>query len=176
MMAGATSSPIHAFGLFWKVDEINWSPGKGKRGEFRLLGRRGKNAGNLRMCDFRGQRGIYILYGNYGPHYAGLTRKQTLGKRLNDHRHDEHRGKWDRFSWFGFRQVLKATDDQGLQRLKTKMPLHKSIDPHTTIKEMEALLVKAMALRNRADSKFVAADEWHQVRLVERDKYLLKLK
>lgn len=175
-MAGANSSPIHAFGLFWKVDEINWFPGKGKRREFRLLGRQGWNAGTLRIADFRGQRGIYILYGNYGPHYAGLTRKQTLGKRLQDHLKDEHKDKWDRFCWFGFKQVLKKTDENGLRVLKEKMPVQKSISPHTTIKEMEALLIKAMALTNRADSKFVAAEEWRQVRLIEREELLAKLK
>lgn len=175
-MAGGNSSPIHAFGLFWKVDEINWFPGKGKRGEFCLLGRRGWNTGTLQMADFRDQRGIYILYGNYGPHYAGLTRAQTLGKRLKDHLTDEHKDKWDRFCWFGFKQVLKQADENGLQILKSKMPVQKPISPHTTIKEMEALLIKAMALTNRADSKFVAAKEWDQVRMIEREEFLAKLK
>jgi hypothetical protein len=170
------SSPIHAFGLFWKIDEINWFPGKGKRKAFRLLGRQGKNLGKLKMADFRGQRGIYILYGNYGPYYAGLTRRQTLGKRLQDHLKDEHEGLWDRFCWFGYNQVLKAVDNHGLHLLKKKMPKQKWIEPHTAIKEMEALLIKAMALRNRADSKFVVAEEWYQVKMIEADKFLTKLK
>jgi hypothetical protein len=173
--AARRSSPIHAFGLFWKIDEIDWFPGKGKRGVFRLLGRQGKNAGKLKMADFRGQRGIYILYGNYGPHYAGLTRRQTLGKRLQDHLKDEHSGQWDRFCWFGYKQVLKATDRHGLHILKAKMPKQKSIDPHTAIKEMEALLIKSMALRNRADSKFIFAEEWHQVKMIEQEKFLSRL-
>lgn len=174
-MAGVNSSPIHAFGLFWKVDEINWFPGKGKRGEFRLLGRQGKYSGTLRMADFRDQRGIYVLYGNYGPHYAGLTRRQTLGKRLRDHLADDHAGLWDRFCWFGFKQVLKAKDKHGLHLLKTSIPKQKAIDPHTVIKEMEALLIKSMALTNRADSKFVTAREWYQVRMIERDKLLSRI-
>lgn len=175
-MAGANSSPIHAFGLFWKVDEIDWFPGRGKRGKFRLLGRQKWNKNALQMADFRSQRGIYILYGNYGPHYAGLTREQTLGKRLQKHLKNEHKNKWDRFCWFGFNRVLKQTDENGLRVLKEKMPARKSISPNTTIKEMEALLVKAMALANRADSKFVAAEEWHQVRLIHQEKLLAKLK
>src|SRR5208283_429068 len=48
-MGASSSSPIHAFGLFWRSEEINWSPGKGQRGEFRLLGRQGWNAGALQM-------------------------------------------------------------------------------------------------------------------------------
>ena len=35
---------------------------------------------------------------------------------------------------------------------------------------------KSMAVTNRADSKFVAAQEWEQVRMIERDKMLAKLK
>jgi hypothetical protein len=34
-------------------------------------------------------------------------------------------GNWDRFSWFGFRRVLKGKDDDGLQKLG-KMPTAKS--------------------------------------------------
>ncbi len=175
-MAGSKSSPIHAFGLFREIDEINWFPGKGKKGEFRLLGRQKQNAGAIQMADFRGQRGIYILYNNHGTYYAGLTRRQTLGIRLRQHLQDEHKGNWVRFCWFGFKQVLKKKDKSGLRLLKPKMPAKKSIDPHTAIKEMEALLVKAMALSNRADSKFVAAEEWQQVKRIERDKLLAKLK
>lgn len=133
-------------------------------------------AGNLRMADFRAQRGIYILYGNYGPYYAGLTRQQTLGKRLKQHCTDEHEGEWDRFSWFGFKEILKKTDADGLHLLKIKMPQRKAVNPHSAIKEMEALLIKAMALRNRADSKFIKAEEWEQVRMIEADKLLERLK
>src|SRR5690606_33586850 len=100
-----------------------------------------------------------------GPHYAGLTRRQTLGKRLKDHLADEHEDKWDRFCWFGFKQVLGRRDDLGLSELKESVPKSKWIEPNTVIKEMEALLVKAMALNNRADSKFAAAEEWFQVRV-----------
>jgi GIY-YIG catalytic domain len=128
------------------------------------------------MADFRPQRGIYILYGNHGAYYAGLTRQQTLGKRLRDHLQDEHDGNWDRFSWFGFKPVLKKKDKFGLRALKTTMPQQKSINTHTSIKEMEALLIKAMALKNRIDSKFIAAEEWYQVRLIDKDKLLEKLR
>jgi hypothetical protein len=170
------SSPIHAYGLFWQTDEIVWFPGKGVKGEFRLLGRRGLNTGKLQMADFSKQQGLYILYGNYGPHYAGLTRKQTLGTRLKQHLQDQHAGLWDRFSWFGYKQVLKGKDEIGLQLLKDGMPTIKIISPHTAIKEMEALVVKAMALQNTADSNFAAAKEWTQVKLIERDKLLTRLR
>lgn len=171
----ADSSPIQAFGLFWKVEEINWFPGKGRRGEFRLLGRRGWYAGALRMVDFRSQQGIYVLYGNYGPHYVGLTRRQTLGTRLRQHLMSGDSDTWDRFCWFGFKQVLKERDKEGLNLLRDRMPKQKSIAPHTMIKEMEALLIKSMALTNRADSKFIRAEQWEQVRMVEMKQLLTRV-
>src|SRR6185437_7813318 len=72
---------IKNFGQFWRTDEVDWFPGQGNRYAFRLLGRQGTNLPNVRLADFRKQQGIYILYGNHGPHYTGLTTEQGLGKR-----------------------------------------------------------------------------------------------
>ena len=52
---------IGAYGSFWRADEIVWHPGHGSKGKFRLLGRIGTNHGNLRIADFRQQKGIYLL-------------------------------------------------------------------------------------------------------------------
>ena len=71
---------IKSFGLFWRRDESDWTPGTGAKGEFRLLGRSGKILPGLRVVDFNEQLGIYILYGNHGPYYVGLTRKGKLGR------------------------------------------------------------------------------------------------
>ena len=109
---------IKSFGLFWRADEVDWNPGKGAKGAFRLLGHRGVNLPGLRVADFRYQQGIYILHGNHGPYYVGLTKKQGLGKRLKDHLTDDHADMWDRSSWFGFCSVLKGKDDGGLCKLK----------------------------------------------------------
>lgn len=75
---------------------------------FSSSGRRGAGS-TLRVADFRTQTGIYILYGDYGPYYVGLTRT-SMGKRLKDHLTDKHDGKWQRFSWFGFANVLQQRD------------------------------------------------------------------
>jgi hypothetical protein len=161
---------IRAYGLFWRADEITWSPGKGKAGEFRLLGRRGTNLPTRRVADFRQQRGLYILYGDYGPYYVGLTKKQDLGKRLKDHLDDHHADRWDRFSWFGFRQVLKTTEN-GLCKLKA-LPSLSLGAPEAAIADMEALLIKALGLASNLNKmNFKSADEWTQVRLHEWDKY-----
>lgn len=63
---------ISSYGLFWRADEVEWFPGYGKT--FRLYGRRGKTGKSLQMCDFWRQEGIYILYGNLGSYYGGLTK------------------------------------------------------------------------------------------------------
>lgn len=165
---------VKSYGMFWRVDEVEWNPGKGGRGQFRLLGRRGMNVPKLRVADFRHQQGIYILYGNHGPLYVGLTKKQGIGKRLKDHLTDNFEGKWDRFSWFGFRIVLKTKDENGLCELKglAESGIGK---PIAMIADVEALLIKAMGLNNIKQMKFSDAREWKQIKLLEIERYLEKI-
>lgn len=164
---------IKNFGLFWRGDEIDWFPGKGNKGAFRLLGRQNANRPILRMADFRYQQGIYILYGNHGPYYVGLT-MQGLGIRLKNHQADNLAGQWDRFSWFGFCSVLKGTDKDGLQQLG-RMAKKALARPDNMIRDVEALLIRAMGLRNINQSNFSVADPWIQVKLDEVDTYFDRL-
>jgi hypothetical protein len=165
---------IRNFGLFWRASEINWNPGQGARNEFRMLGRQGTNNPGIAVADFRFQQGIYILYGNYGPYYVGLTRKQGLGKRLKDHLNDRLSGKWDRFSWFGFRETLKGSSKTGIRPLKA-LPEITLGSPHDAIRDMEALLIKAMGPSNIIDMKFQKATPWVQIENHEVDFYLNKI-
>jgi len=156
---------IRSFGLFWRRSEIEWNPGRGKKGEFMLLGRQGTNRPGLKLADMRQQQGIYILYGDYGPYYVGLTRKQGLGKRLKDHLTDQHADDWDRFSWFGFCIARKPSRGSPLWSFKELAELSVG-KPGDAIADMEALLIKAMGPSNTADMNFQKATQWHQV---ERD-------
>lgn len=165
---------IQAFGLFWRVDEINWLPGIGHRYDWRLYGRRGATTNKLQVADFRNQKGIYILYGDYGPHYVGITRKKGLGSRLKDHLFDKHAGKWDRFSWFGFCTVLGKTDTRGIHKLRD-LPLSKWTSPESMIADLEAMLIRSMALHNINRMKFVVAREWKQIKKDEWPKYEKRL-
>jgi hypothetical protein len=161
---------IKAYGLFWRADEVTWHPGRGARGQFMLLGRRGTNRPTLQLVDFRQQSGLYILYGDYGPYYVG--RADRLGRRLKQHLGDRHAGKWDRFSWFGFRAVLTRKDSQGLQELKTLKTKAGGRMPQQ-IGELEALLIRALGLQsNYAKMRFPAARMWTQVKAHEVDRYL----
>lgn len=165
---------ITSYGLFWREDEIDWSPGQGNKNSFRLLGRVGANRGKIKVSDFRYQQGIYILYDQYGPSYVGLTREQGLGKRLKDHLADHLEGKWDRFSWFGFKPLGEAMDD-GVLRL-SDLNDDISENTHTTIGDLEALLIRAIGpKRNTAWMNFRDAEEWTQIGYEETDKYLGRL-
>lgn len=164
---------IRSYGLFWRASEIDWNPGQGAKGAFRLLGRQGVYNPGLRLADFMHQQGIYILYGNYGPHYVGLTRKQGLGKRLKQHLTDNLADRWDRFSWFGFCETLKSDPKTGIRPLKA-LPELAVGSPNHAIADMEALLIKAIGPSNFADMNFQKATEWMQVESHEVEHYLAK--
>lgn len=157
---------VRAYGLFWRTDEVVWSPGAGTR--WRMLGRRGVNRPGLRMSDFRDQRGLYVLYGNYGPRYVGLARDRGIGDRLKDHLSDRHTGNWDRFCWFGFRRVLEGRESgTGLHRLASSATYALG-DVNSVIGDMEALLIKAMAFpHNFNNMNFPNGQEWSQVSRLE---------
>lgn len=165
---------IRAYGLFWEKDEVEFFPGSGKRWD--LLGHRGRRASNLRVADFRRQQGLYILYGNHGPHYVGLTKRQGLGKRLKDHMANDHAGHWERFSWFGFCRVTKQFDAQGLSKLASRLAESAVGSPSEIISDTEALLIHALGLpSNLRHTRFAKAEEWSQVKRHERDLLLGRL-
>ena len=156
---------IRCYGLFWSAEEVNWFPGLSREGEFRLLGRFGVQAPKLAVCDFRAQSGIYVLYDDYGPQYVGLTRRTPIGDRLKAHRRDRHAGNWDRFSWFGFREVLPDQLGDGTRALGP-LPKQLMTNSDSTIGDIEALLIQALGTHKRGNlvqMRFVAAEHWSQV-------------
>jgi hypothetical protein len=164
---------IRNFGYFWRRDEVEWTPGSGTR--FELLGRRGVNRPGLRVADFRDQRGLYVLYGNYGPYYVGLARQQGIGDRLKDHTSDQHGDGWDRFCWFGFRRVLSSRDERGLWKLANASQLAMG-DMNSIIGDMEALLIKALGCpSNVANMNFPRGEEWRQVKAHESESFLRRV-
>jgi hypothetical protein len=84
---------------------------------------------------------------------------------------------WNRFRWFGFCEVLKGKDDDGLLcRLKDAPPGIATCTSIETINDAEALLIKAMGLRNTYSKYFTKAEKWEQVEMHEVGKYIGKLK
>lgn len=164
---------IRNYGLFWWRDEVEWNPGKGR--PLRILGRQGRNLPNRKVADFRDQHGLYILYGNYGPVYVGLT-TNALGRRLQDHTTDRHRRDWDRFSWFGFKRVLMEVDSRGLQILKGKLASSTQVSAKYVIRDSEALLIRALGLpSNTNHTKFTNDEAWVQLQWHDdRDREILE--
>lgn len=178
---GAASSSqkgfIRCYGLFWSAGEIDWFPGPGNKGRFRLLGRLGKNLPTLKVCDFRPQTGIYAMYDDYGPYYVGLTRKTPIGDRLKQHQRDHHAGRWDRFSWFGFRAVQKGCLPDGTRGLG-QVPKQLLTDTTSTIGDIEALLIQSLGTQHRGNKvqmRFAVANPWEQVMAHEAEDLLAKL-
>ncbi len=164
---------IKAYGLFWREDEVDWSPGQGKL--FRLLGRKGSNLPGLRVADFRYQHGLYVLYGDYGPYYVGLT-YTSLGKRLKDHRHDAHGGRWTRFSWFGFRKVQEKTLSDQTRMLAPLALKTLTTSPKGAIADVEALLIMALGCpANTNNMNFKQAAQWEQISEDDREHYLERI-
>ena len=167
---------FHAYGQFWHRDQVTWNPGKGARGGFMLLGRKGERKSSLRLADFRHQNGIYILYGNHGLHYVGLTRNGGLGRRLKAHLTDKHRNEWQRFSWFSFGQVLKSRSaETGFQNFR-EVASKAQIDMTSIIGDLEAMLITVSANANVNQMRFAEAEMWHQVALGDVETYTARVK
>jgi hypothetical protein len=163
--------------LFWSADEVNWFRSSESQDRFRMLGRLGKRGPSFQVCDFRFQRGIYVLYDDYGPYYVGLTRVGTLGNRLKQHRTDAHEGKWDRFSWFGFAPVKGPRYADGTSALG-KVPVRLLTDSKWAIRDLEALLIQSLGTQHRGNSlqmRFANGEHWEQVMAHEVDDYLARL-
>lgn len=97
---------IQSYGVLWKADDVYWGRGYQRS---KLLGVWAR-ARSSREIDFRDQIGIYVLYRREQIVYVGQTGSGNarLFHRLRRHRKDALAGRWDRFSWFGLRKVLRS--------------------------------------------------------------------
>jgi hypothetical protein len=137
-----------------------------------LLGTVGSKAKNLRVTDFREQKGVYVLYNDHGPYYVGIVTRGTLGQRLRQHTLDEHRRSWTRFSWFGFRQVLQSKHADGTQQLRKLAGVTRGF-PSADIATMESVLIRVLGTPgNTKKGRFPDANRWDQVRRDEAEKKL----
>ncbi|NNG37374.1 hypothetical protein HKD39_17035 [Nakamurella sp. DB0629] len=119
---------LNAFGMFWRREEVDWE----QRGQV-LLGAQLKAA---QPIDFADQVGVYILYSGDRVLYVGRITEPRLGPRLWDHTRDRLTGRWDRFSWFGVREVA---DNGSLGRVPTG---NFAVD--MLVATMEALLIEGL--------------------------------
>jgi hypothetical protein len=130
-----------------------------------LIGRVGRRRPTLQVADVWNQHGLYILYAPAGPYYVGITTAQTIGRRIAQHLTDQHAQQWDRFCWFGFRNL--AQDPDGVMRSVESSDLSDDAElrADSVIRDMDALLIRAMGVcvRNKSKMNFQRAVEWKQV-------------
>lgn len=115
---------FRTYGLFWREDHTfwGWPKVKGHLKGQEVSAVTGKPTSGDPV-DFRDQIGIYALYDNFDLVYVGQVgakkeddgKGKTLFDRLKDHRDGRHSERWNRFSWFGVRDVRK---DGGLSTIR----------------------------------------------------------
>jgi hypothetical protein len=152
---------IGAYGMFWRADEVNWTPGLGR--SWQLLGKRGTNSNVLRVCDFRPARGFYILFDDYGATYVGLALgREGIAARLVKHVKNDNK-QWSRFCWFSFDDVVAMKGVSGWSEIRDRDAI-KEITAKIAVRELEALLIKVLGAKDNVNQmKFIAGKPWSQV-------------
>lgn len=132
---------LRAFGMFWRRDHVGWS------GPPRLLGRQGLGAVEV---NFASQVGAYLLHDRERVIYVGRA-SDTLYARIKAHTTDRLGGRWDRFSWFG----LKDVSDQGELEAPADAWTHISV-----VETIEALLIESLEppLNRKRGDNFSSAE------------------
>lgn len=118
---------VECFGRYWLKHKIDWSKATPD-----LLGQQTDNSSPI---NFNEQIGIYILHQGHEVVYVGQAIKQPIIKRLRQHTSDQTRGRWDRFSWFGFYPV-----DEKTGKLKRKNQV--AITTEKLADTIEAILIE----------------------------------
>jgi len=147
---------IQAIGLHWKAEDVFWGRRK-KPG--RLLGIP-ENQKRAKPIDFRDEIAIYVLYADFRPIYAGQVGAgtQRLFDRLKRHLDGDLRGRWNRFSWYGLRRVLKSGRLSNINK-----QFHPRIDD--VLNNVEGILIDAMEPgQNRQSGRFAKVVFYRQHR------------
>lgn len=116
---------LRAFGMYWKREAVIW------KGRPKILGRQGIAASTV---NFANQIGVYLLHDRDRVIYVGRA-TDSLVSRLLMHTIDRLGGRWDRFSWFGLRNV----GPEG-QLIDAAVPW----DQNVVIETLEALLIESL--------------------------------
>ena len=116
---------VPAFGLYWEKGKVGWNSNQ-------ILGRQGLGADPVNFAD---QQGVYLLHKDRSIAYVGRT-TDGLYARLSRHAKNHKSVRWDRFSWFGFRDV----DDETGKLL----PMPGEATSAHLINILEAVLIEAL--------------------------------
>lgn len=127
---------FYSAGFFWRKDLVNWRASTKDALWGRLASRK-----TAQRVSFKNQAGVYVLYAGFEPVYAGQVGygKQMLFARLKQHASGDMRERWDRFSWFGVRDV---TDEGEGSLAKLKKQFHPPLPK--VLNHLEAVLLYAV--------------------------------
>ena len=127
-----------------RENSVNWEPTKPA-----LWGIQNPGASPVNFAE---QNGVYLLHDRDRVIYVGRATNTDLSSRLRAHTTDRLGGRWDRFSWFG----LKNVDDESGHLVEAKIPWDQPI----VIETFEALLIESLEppLNRRRGDKFSAVE------------------
>ena len=150
---------ISAYGLFWERDEHEFKAPRGST--YQMLGLIGGDR-TLRVCDFRRARGVYILYNDFGPTYAGRARGQEgFGDRLKRHDKDPEKD-WTRFCWYSFDPIVEWPDHNKWMQRVADDGASTVRSASAAIDELEALMITAFGLKSQNQMKLAGGEPWRQ--------------
>ena len=150
---------IKSYGEFWRADLIEWE------GKKEIIG---WATNKSRKANFWDMLGIYALYSNYKLIYIGQSSKQSIGVRLKGHYLKyELKNRWDTFSWYGIRDVLKVNKDKNDMYPLGSVNKRESVSSEKAIEILETLAIRIAdpdlnRQRRRFKHKDINAELFHQ--------------
>ena len=128
------SAPILCVGARWWAEDVYWYSAP-KTAQLNGVPRKNVTAP---VANFAHQSGIYILYSDHTPIYVGQANKTLFARLKAHHLTDDLAGRWDAFTWFGFRAVVGGKDPR-LSKPSTKF----SISTTQLLDHVEAAMIHA---------------------------------
>lgn len=141
-MSKSPTLAVTSFGIFWDRD-TEWNSNK-------LYGEHLPDPINKKkpgVVNFANQDAVYLLHYGREIVYVGQTFGSTAGlaERLRAHtRSPTLHSRWNRFSWFGFREVVH--DESGGRLGEAHLPTGFTV--RDLISVVEAILIEAVEPRN----------------------------
>jgi hypothetical protein len=127
-------APILNLGARWKASDVYWGSASANG---QLLGVK-RTALRGPYVNFGDQTAVYILYANFTPIYVGQANKSLYSRLKLHHLHDDLAGRWDRFSWFGFRRVVGGNNPK-----LSKPDVNFGVSTNQLLDHLEAMMIHA---------------------------------
>lgn len=153
---------IKNYGLMWERGAVAWTGVRGNAGHLRGKGPIGLPNKHQIEADFREQIGVYVLYDENRVVYVGQagTGNYDLYSRLKNHLTDHLADRWNKFSWFGIRNVNK---DGSLS--KQQGELNRTLKADDILNLIEGLMINVLEPPlNKQGARWKEIDQYYQVK------------